>query len=671
MTALHVTAFKGEVPRVSARLIRDNFAQVAQNIKLTSGRIDPLRKPAFILDSALASGGQIRTLFHYHYKAHATWMCWDQVVDVAQSPIAQDERGRLYFSGLGELAMTTWQDGVANSGGPFPAKWFRLGVENPRSAPTVVASGGTAPNETRVYVWTWKTQYAEESGPSPAATVTGNSDGAWVLSGFAAAPSNSGKLVAITSCDKVAVVTVDSTSGLTVGCAVVLRGTHVPEWNAAHTVVEIRDGVTFTFATSVSAAFTGSAQSRWELLCAHNVEGLVRRIYRTSGTDATPRLVAEIPLSQSSYTDSQATQNLAIPLDTVDTEPPPKGAHSLVGLPNGAFAALTQNELCFSEPYKPHSWPLAYRYSFPATGVALSTVGNSVIVLTDGFPYLATATAPAAVNLSQIETYAPCVSKTAVVDIGAGCIYPGHDGLYLAGGGSVRNVTSALFKRDEWKTLNPHTLNAAFHDGKYYARHAEDTGAAALMVLDISDSELPVLVRVDYAPSAIYASPYDGNLYVAHGTKLYQWDTDVSNYFLALWKSKDFVLERPVNFAFAQVYADFSSAPADSALALRDNARLSAQPKRVGGALAARPLNTGSLNSSRMRPMHTLSSVSVEFALLKDDAIVYRRQVQDSRPFRLPAGFTSDRMSFYVSSTVSVHSVALAELVSELKQLAP
>ena len=42
MTAVHIKAFRGQVPRISERLLKPNNAATALNCKITAGSLDPL-----------------------------------------------------------------------------------------------------------------------------------------------------------------------------------------------------------------------------------------------------------------------------------------------------------------------------------------------------------------------------------------------------------------------------------------------------------------------------------------------------------------------------------------------------------------------------------------------------------------------------------------------------
>jgi len=59
---------------------------------------------------------------------------------------------------------------------------LKLGVPAPATAPTLSVSGGSAPTESRAYIYTWVTEYGEEGPPSPPSTVTvDNADGTWTV----------------------------------------------------------------------------------------------------------------------------------------------------------------------------------------------------------------------------------------------------------------------------------------------------------------------------------------------------------------------------------------------------------------------------------------------------------------------------------------------------------
>ena len=178
MIAINIKSFRGQVPRVSDRLLQPNMATRAMNCKITSGRLDPLNGLGL---EATAQLSTIRTLFRYRNFINGApvdrWLTFSNDADVVNSPLANDPQGRIFYTADTHEPRMSVYDSII-SGPISPAQWFALGVPNPTQAPSVPASGGTAPEESRAYAYTFVTPLGEESGPSPAsALTTGNANG--------------------------------------------------------------------------------------------------------------------------------------------------------------------------------------------------------------------------------------------------------------------------------------------------------------------------------------------------------------------------------------------------------------------------------------------------------------------------------------------------------------
>ena len=539
MAAITFKAFRGEVPRTSSRLLSANFASRAENIKLTSGRLDPL-KGLQVAHTSLAD--EIRTIWRYRYTREDrtfddNWLVFPGDVDVVGSMIANDADGRVYYtSDQHEPRMTTYAEAISGSG-PYPDGWFALGIPLPTVAPTVGVTGGAAPVGDRSYAYTFVTALGEESGPSPASTiVNGNLSGTWNLSNMQEAPPNSGNIVAVTNSSPAAgfvTVELDSAFGLAAFDTITLASVGgMTDLNGSHRIVSVNgDDVVLSLVTA-QAYTTGGT---WERNAPVNTTGMTKRIYRTQGTNANFIFLAEIPASQTTYADTTVTL-LGEVIQTADHLPPPKNATSMITLPNGCTVVLAGNEVCFSVPYQPHSYPVSNRYSFVGRGVALSPAGNSVIVLTDGYPILLTGTDPEAMSPSVMQTYAPCVSKRGVVYIGGGCLYPSHDGLYMATPSEVYNITSRLFRESEWRSVGPETFEAAFHDFQYYAVGTPPgANRGRIMVLDIK--EMDSVNYVDEEATDLLRNDYDGRLYLLKGREIFRWDSNDNSRYLGDWIS--------------------------------------------------------------------------------------------------------------------------------------
>jgi len=171
MATLKLTAFSGETPRVLPRLLAPTAAQHAENVRLTSGGLDPVRRAR--LDHTITghASGSIQTI----YKNGSEWLEWETVVNAAPGPVAQD---RLYYTGDGVPKMRV------------AATVYPLALPFPSAALVATVTGsGTGPVTDRLYARTFVTGFGEESEPCPLSNVAAWQAGQSVtLSGFTLPP---------------------------------------------------------------------------------------------------------------------------------------------------------------------------------------------------------------------------------------------------------------------------------------------------------------------------------------------------------------------------------------------------------------------------------------------------------------------------------------------------
>jgi hypothetical protein len=669
MTAINIKAFRGQVPRVSSRLLQPNRALRAMNCKITSGRLDPLRGLSVELESV---SDLIKSMFRYRYFGGATpqdhWMHWGSDVDAVYSPIANDSLGRVYFTSEDfEPRMTTYDEAI-DGAGPFPAAWYGLGVFAPTSAPSVSVSGGSTPTEARTYAYTFVTSIGEESAPSPAsAVVTGNANGTWSLSGLQTAPVSAGTVTAAlanTPNSGQVRVTLDTVFGLEVNDTITLASVGgLTDINGSHRIVSV-DLANNRIVISKVTSQTYTSGGSWSKNAPHNTTGMNKRIYRSAGLVADLLFVAEIPAANTTYADTVAAENLGEGIRTLGHITPPKNLTCLISLPNGCLVGLSGNEVCFSEPYLPNAWPDANRYSFSGKGVALCPSGNSVIVMTDAAPILITGSDPSGMSPSVMETYAPCISKRGAVNVGGGCLYPSNDGLWLASPGSVIGITKSLYRIDEWSKVNPSTLVAAYRDGQYYGRYVDDAGIQRILVLDVAEPD--GVIEVDQYADSLYRNELDGEMYVSLGGDIFKWDANYSRFYESEWVSSEIQLGRPTNFSVAQVHADFSEVfPLDTDQ-IAANALLMVNPDDVAGHLCGNSILETEVNGSFIVPVTDGASRKIQFTLYKNGQPVFSREVLSSKPFRIPSGYRSEIYRIGLNASVPAYSVTIAESSSEL-----
>lgn len=173
MTAIVVKQFGGIKPIVSARLLGTSEAQTAQNAKLVSGSLLPMKGTTTL--QALQSSSPA-TIYRYGTSSTETnyWLEFSQDTDVMRSPIAQDQYDRLYWTDGNNQPRYAPNSMILQAGtGPYPRASYLLGIPAP-AAPSL--SGTTAPGtgdvpETRAYLVTYVSAYGEEGPPSPASSL--------------------------------------------------------------------------------------------------------------------------------------------------------------------------------------------------------------------------------------------------------------------------------------------------------------------------------------------------------------------------------------------------------------------------------------------------------------------------------------------------------------------
>lgn len=138
--------FKGEIPRMAARQLPDEYASRAVNCRMESGALEPVNGLTF--HSQLEDPA--KTLF----KNGTSFLAYDAVVEVLPGPTATE---RLYVFGDGIPTMQVGND------------TYPLALPAPDLPPTV--ANLIEPNadtiETILYAFTYVTIFNEESAPSP------------------------------------------------------------------------------------------------------------------------------------------------------------------------------------------------------------------------------------------------------------------------------------------------------------------------------------------------------------------------------------------------------------------------------------------------------------------------------------------------------------------------
>ena len=420
-------------------------------------------------------------------------------------------------------------------------------------------------------------------------------------------------------------------------------------------VSEVRSYV-FTFVTefgeegppSAATLATGAVASTWTI----TIQGPTAsqtyrrsltktRIYRTvtsSAGAASYYFVDEVPITQTIYSDTKLDTDITGNNQLLSTSwtPPPGDLQGIVALPNGILAGWRSNELWFSEPYRPHAWPVAYQISVESSIVGLGVVGQTLIVCTSTFPYAATGINPSNISLSKIGVYEPCLSRGSIVSSTDGVFYVSPNGLMLAVPGRVQNISRAFLTKDVWvPKFAPDTLRAARLGLAYFA-----AGTTSGVLIDPADPRI-ALSTLSFSSTVtnLQIDNWSGEVLTIQNNKLYWIDLgDTSIRQPYLWRSK---ILQPNNKRNLEAVKVFFTVPSDAPT------------------LASTPNNN--LNQTLAANQYGLLRVYA------DNRLVLTRELRVSgEQIRLPSGFKADFWQLEIEGRVPILNIQAATSAREL-----
>jgi hypothetical protein len=377
------------------------------------------------------------------------------------------------------------------------------------------------------------------------------------------------------------------------------------------------------------AVFTGQTASitGFDVLPSGTSSCVTRRLYRTetSSTDTNLYFVKE---TNTSTIVDDVGANIGEVIQTTSWVPPPATMTGLVAMANGILVGFDGNDVCVSAQYAPYAWPAKYKLStdFPILGGR--AMGNQVLVLTWGHPYMLSGTTPDALSLTKIESPEACVSKRSIVNItspmpsmsGANIMvgtvyYASQNGLCACdSGGSIKVVTNGLLNREDWQALNPASIQGYVYNGRYFGFF--NTGSVqGGFCFDPRGDDAALTMFPFYATGGFFDIAQD-HLHLQVGTNIVLWNASGTP-LTAVWRSG--VIESPLRtFGRARVLA-----------------------RSYAGA--------------------------VTFKLYGDGLLVWTEVVDGKNEFTLPADDKCRQWEIEITTTVEVYEVILAGDADDLK----
>ena len=506
---------KGQIPAIDAALLPANFAQIAKNCDLRTGRLKPL-KDLETTKTWAALGINLRSLYKEE-SADDKWLYWtENDINVVKAQLA-DGDNRLFYSGDGYPKQTNDTlmpaTGIPNATDDYR----RLGVTPPSVTLTINGPYGTGDGVTKhsvsyyyTYVVKWADGTEEESKPVAATAVIDVEGGEYLaVSGF-------------------------------VKPTLVASGNDVTHFR-------------------VYRLASGDAGAEYHLAKMRPGSTGAAAIYDIP--------VADVPLNTTLVYDCDATpDDLNSDLGEVClTElwvAPPDDLAQLGQYQNGILAGFSGKQFCVSEPFIYYAWPTGNRINLNYTPVAWGTYRGMAIIATTAFPSVITGADSSTLMQETLKYNQSCLSARGFIITDIGALYPSPDGLTLVNENGVKVLTAKVLTKEQWNDLPPagktHADLVSFYYDNIYIGFWQGTGQG--FIFNFKDD--PYITTFEVADTIYHGcvDPTDDTLYLLtyanpdHYAKA--WESSAT-YLTLTFESKKFIVPS-MAFTFAKIIGDQS-----------------------------------------------------------------------------------------------------------------
>lgn len=428
------------------------------------------------------------------------------------------------------------------------------------------------------------------------------------------------------------------------------------------------------------------------------------RIYRTvTGTNSVDyRFVAEIGAGNPTpppniYSDTITNDSVSLneSLPSNGWSMPPSDLQGLVNMANGIMVGFSGRDLYFSEPYRPHAWPVDYQLSVDAQIIGLGVYQSGVVVCTTSNPYVATGSNPASITLTRLDDVEPCQSFRSIVNSLDGVTYASQNGLILVNQEGARNITKPLITRNEWRDeFSPATSRSA-SDGSRLVSFNTSSNGWLFQPLEQMGHIVKISGFADV--TGVQTDPFTGEAYLISRDVIFQWNPTTTIPLNYTWKSKVFELPYPVNMgAYRLQYEDVISE--EDFVPGFDYATYNASRFSASTVVTETPaLSTSPLNTLNLYPINGVRTEvgvtesppviqwrqplggsplygdvtaiirnSIRVRIWGDGVLRYEQEITSNEMQRLPCGYKADKWQVEFVTAQNIYSFKMAGTAKEL-----
>ena len=335
------------------------------------------------------------------------------------------------------------------------------------------------------------------------------------------------------------------------------------------------------------------------------------RLYRTQSGATATEFFFLLELALGTVTTQDDNRMLGEVLPTATWLPPPSDLSHMTALWNGMLAGISGGAVRFCEPFVPYAWPIAYDVLPPdSRPVALGVFGQSLLVLTTGRPLLVTGSSPDSMDQQLLEIPQACIAPRSVASMGSGVAWASEDGLCWFGSGNAKVLTAGLISRENWQAMNPASMIGSMAEGLYFGSYLDGAVRRGFVIDPLNPNGIYFM---DTGYTALHFDDLQDQLYVLAGGDIQRWNEGAPMTYR--FRSKEFRLPRPLNFAAAEVVA---------------------------------------------------SGYPVTVRVFADGVLRHTQAVANQNPFRLPSGFMGHVWQIEIEGVHNVQRVTLATSMAEL-----